>query len=409
MKRVVVTGLGAISAQGDNVLDIWTKVQNGISGISTIQNFEILNSITVKFGGEIKKSSLLYSHFSASDFRKNDLSILYALYAAEEAIKDSQLHNIQNKDDIGVFVGSGIGGLGFLEKNLISLQEKGKTSPFLLPGMLINLIGGQIAMKYKYTGVINSFSTACATGTNAIGEAYKYIQSGTSKIIIAGGSEGALTNIGISGFACMNALSERNGNPKTASRPWDKDRDGFVISDGAALLVLEEYEHAKARGAKIYAEITGYGISADAHHITSPDPNGRGAGRAMKMALSTAKQKLPNYINAHGTSTIVGDEVELRAIYNTFGDEAKKINISSTKSTTGHLLGATGALEVIFSVLSIQEGVIPPTVNLDNPSEYAKDWNLTANEKVKKEVTCVLSNSFGFGGYNACLIIEKIQ
>ncbi len=412
-RRVVITGIGALSPNGNNVSEIWNNVSNGISGLSKIENFELSDTIKSKIGGEIKETSSFFQNIDKSLLRRNDIFIVYSLFASQQAVEDAGLQNLSDevKDNIGVFIGSGIGGIKSMYANAFPVAEGKKITPFFIPGALINLAVGQVAMKYGFRGPANAFSTACATGNHSIGEAFKHIKFGTCDIILAGGSEASLCPLSIAGFDSMNALcSKYNSEPQKASRPWDSDRDGFVMSDGAATIVLEEYEHAKKRGAKIYAEITGYGLSCDANHITSPDPEGRGASKAMKMALNESKidAEQIDYINAHGTSTLAGDETELKAVEKIFRDHARKVSISSTKSTTGHLLGAAGALEAVLSIKAIKEGIIPPTINLDNPSQYCKDWNLTPHVAVEKNINWALSNSFGFGGFNACLVFKKI-
>lgn len=412
-RRVVVTGIGALSPNGVGVDEIWNNISNGVSGISKIENFELSQNIKCRVAGEIKKTSNFFETIDKGLLRRNDLFIIYSMFASQQAIEDANLQSLsqEEKENIGVFIGSGIGGMPSMYNNSFSVAEGKKISPFFIPGALINLAAGQVAMKNGFKGPANAFSTACATGNHTIGEAFKHVKYGTADIIVAGGTEGAISPLSIAGFDCMNALcSKYNSEPVKASRPWDVDRDGFIMSDGSATLVLEEYEHAKKRGARIYAEITGYGLSCDASHITSPDPEGKGASKAMKMAIKEAKINLNEiqYINAHGTSTPAGDETELKAIENTFGYDARKISISSTKSMTGHLLGAAGALEAVLAIKAIQESVVPPTINLDNPSEYCKDWNLTPHVAVQKNINCALSNSFGFGGFNACLVFKKV-
>lgn len=413
-RRVVVTGLGGWTAHGESVNEIFNNVVHGVSAISNIENFAVKDFIKPRIGGEIKLSqSALFEKYK-TELRRNDMFIVYGLYATQCAIEDAKLENISEeiKDRTGIIMGSGIGGLQNTQKASEMIFQDQRLTPFFIPSVLVNLLPGQVGIQYGFRGPINAISTACATGTNAVGEAMRLIKDDMCDIVIAGGSEAAVCNLGMAGFAAMKALSSSfNDTPEKASRPWDVARDGFVMSDGAVTLILEEYEHAKKRGAKIYAEVAGYGMSSDGHHITAPDPEGKGAANAFRMAIKTADESVENidYINAHGTSTGLGDEAELHAIYNVMGDAGKKVHISSTKSTTGHLLGAAGALEAMICVKAIEQGIIPPTINLDNPSEYCQDWNLTPHKKVQKELNVVVSNSFGFGGFNASLCFRKIK
>jgi 3-oxoacyl-[acyl-carrier-protein] synthase II len=351
-------------------------------------------------------------HISVKDARKMDLFIQYSLIAAIEAIQDSKLEiTEQNNHRIGVAIGSGIGGMPMIERSHDALLEGGprKISPFFIPGAIINMAAGQLSIRHGLKGPNIAVVTACTTGSHNIGLAARSIAYGDADVMIAGGAEMATSPLGLVGFVACRALSTRNEQPEKASRPWDKDRDGFVLGDGAGILILEEYEHAKKRGAPIYAELSGFGMSADAYHMTSPEPNGAGGVSAMTNALNDAKMNPSEvqYINAHATSTLAGDEVEALAIKNTFGEHAKKLAVSSTKSMTGHLLGAAGAVEAIFSILAIRDQVAPPTINLDNPSEGC-DLDFVPNTARKMRIDNVLSNSFGFGGTNGSLLFSRV-
>ncbi len=408
-KRIVVTGVGALTPVGSSAVESFNNAVNGVNGIGRITHFDA-SDFTVKIAGEVKSFDVT-KYISKKDVKRTDLFSVYALVAADDAIKQSGL-DLNNEDPyrIGVSVGSGIGGLSTIEKNNKSLLERGQrgVSPFFIPMAVINMAGGSIAIKWKIMGPNFSDVTACATGTHSIGLAARCIAYGDADVMICGGAEASITPLAISGFANMKALSTRNSEPQRASRPFDKDRDGFIVGEGAGVLVLESYEHAKARGAEILAEFAGLGMSDDAYHITAPDPEGKGAVYAMKMALNDAEINPSDvdYINAHGTSTYFNDLIETKAIKDVFKEHAYKMAISSTKSVTGHLLGAAGGVEAVFSVLSIKNGVIPPTMNLDNPDDGC-DLFYVPNSAIKKDISVAMSNSFGFGGTNAVLIFKK--
>ena len=418
MRRIVVTGMGAISPLGPSVETTWQALISSRSGISRIAAFNV-DDLPCKIAGLVYESTddtgFNYDKYlSPKEIRRNDKFIIYGIGASIQAIEDSGWMPKAQKDleTTGVLIGSGIGGLAMIEKSSILIHEKSikKTSPFFIPSSLINLLPGNIAMRYGFQGPNFSVVTACATGAHAIGEAARIIQNGEANVMVAGGSEAAVCRIGMAGFAAAKTLSTHfNDDPTKASRPWDQARDGFVMGDGAGVLVLEEYEHAKKRGAKIYTELVGYGATGDAHHITAPHPEGIGAYRAMELALKKAKLNPENidYINAHGTSTLVGDAIELKIVQKLFKNCLNKICMSSTKSSTGHLLGATGAVEAIFSILAINHNILPPTLNLTDPiDEIAID--LIPNIAKEKAVQIVMSNSFGFGGTNASLIFKSI-
>ncbi len=414
-RRVVVTGMGILSPLGRGLKTNWDKITNGVSGISTIKSFDttdfsarVAGQVPVGEGaGEFWPDSVL----SPKEQRHVDPFILYGLAAATDAVEDSG-YIPQTEEEMlrsGVLIGSGIGGLQSIEKGSILVHEQGprRLSPFFIPSALINLISGQVSIKYGFKGPNHAVVTACATGTHAIGDAMRIIKNNEADVMIAGGAEAAICPIGIAGFAQAKALSTHyNDNPTAASRPWDTGRDGFVMGEGAGVLVLEEYEHAKKRGAKIYAELVGYAMTGDAHHITAP--GGNGGLRAMQGALASAGLNPDDvdYINAHGTSTPLGDMVEFRAVKSVFGDN-KNVSMSSTKSCVGHLLGAAGAVEAIYSVMAIGTGVLPPTINLENPEEETAGFDLVPNVAKEKTVNIALSNSFGFGGTNGSLIFKK--
>ena len=415
MRRVVVTGIGMCSPFGYGCKISWEKLISSKSGIEKLKGFEI-NDLASKVGGQIcldgREDLFLDNCIEIKDKRKIETFIQYALSASKEAIADS---NWSPKDEnefsrTGVMIGSGIGGLDGIRKNAESLNKgPRKVSPFFIPSCLINLASGHVSIKYGFTGPNHSVVTACASGAHAIGDSARMIMLDHADVMVAGGSEAACTRFGIAGFSAMRALSTNfNDKPECASRPWDKDRDGFVMSEGSGILILEELEHAKSRSAKIYAEIIGYGLSGDGFHPTAPDPKGRGGTRAMKMAINESKLSLEdiNYINAHGTSTPLGDEIEYNSVRQIFEKSGEKIFMSSTKSSIGHLLGASGAVESIFSILAIKNNIIPPTLNLENPSIDSTKINLVPNTSLEKKVNCVLTNSFGFGGTNASLIFR---
>ncbi|MDX1757128.1 MAG: beta-ketoacyl-ACP synthase II [Marinobacter sp.] len=409
-RRVVITGLGMLSPLGNDVATSWDGIKAGRSGIGLIDRFDATDYNT-KIGGAVKDLDIS-PFLSPKDARKMDAFIHYGLIASQQAVEDSGLDACESLDPdrVGVAIGSGIGGLEFIEKNVIALSENGprKVSPFFVPASVINMISGNVAIKFGYQGPNIAITTACTTGTHNIGYAARTIAYGDADVMLAGGSEMATTRTGIAAFSAARALSTRNDEPEKASRPWDKERDGFVLSDGAGVLVLEELEHAKARGAQIYGEVIGFGMSDDAHHITAP--SGKGAEKAMQNAIRDAglAPSDVDYINAHGTSTQIGDVAEVDAVKNVFGDHAHKLAMSSTKSMTGHLLGAAGAVEAIFSLLAVRDGVLPPTINLDNPDEGC-DLDFVANESRQSDVRVALSNSFGFGGTNGTLIFRRYE
>jgi len=409
MRRVVVTGVGVVSPLGTGNAKNWEALVAGKSGIGPITRFDA-SDLPVKIAGEVKD-------FVAEDFidkkeiKKMDLFIQYSLAAAQFAMEDSGLViNEENAERVGVLVGAGLGGLPAIERYHTALLEGGykKISPFFIPMLIINLAPGHISIKYGAKGPNLSSVSACATGTHSIGDAYHMIRRGDADAMIAGGTESTVTPLGIGGFSVMKALST-NEDPAAASRPFERDRDGFILSEGAGIVILEEYEAAKARGAKIYGEVVGYGLSGDAYHLTTPAPGGEGAARCMKMALSSAKvnPEQVDYINAHGTSTHFNDLYETLAIKSVFGDHAKKLMVSSTKSMTGHLLGAAGGIEAIFALLTIQNSVVPPTINYDNPDPEC-DLDYVPNTARDAKVEYALSNSFGFGGTNASLLFRKV-
>ena len=409
-RRVVVTGVGMVSPVGNNVADTWAAVKNGKSGIAPITSFDV-SAYTTRFGGSIKDFDVSQS-IPLKDARKMDLFIQYGMAAGIEAITDSGLEvTDENRGRIGAAIGSGIGGIGSIEKTREILDTRGprKISPFFVPGSIVNMIGGNLSIKYGFQGPNIAIVTACTTGTHNIGVAGRMIQMGDADVMVVGGAEMATTPVGLGGFAAARALSTRNDDPEAASRPWDKDRDGFVLSDGAGVLVLEEYEFAKARGAKIYAELSGFGMSGDAHHMTSPPADGSGAAAAMKNAVKDAGINPGDidYINAHGTSTNAGDLAESTAVESVFGAAAKDVAVSSTKSMVGHLLGAAGAIEAVFCVLSIRDGVAPPTINLDNPAEGC-NLNYVPHNAQEKTIDIAMSNSFGFGGTNGTVIFNRV-
>ena len=420
MRRVVVTGLGMVTPLSSTVEGSWNKLINSISGIDTISGFEI-DDLASKIAGQVPDSTQDDGFnpsrcIEAKEQRKIDKFIMYAIDSADQAISDSGW-SVEKEVDAhrtGVLIGSGIGGLSSIENAANTLREKGprRMSPFFIPSCLINLASGQVSIRNNFKGPNVSVVTACSTGAHAIGDAARIIRANEADVMIAGGAEAAVTRLGISGFAAARALSTSyNDRPEEASRPWDEGRDGFIMGEGAGCVVLEEYEHAVARGAKIYAEILGYGLSGDAYHITAPSEDGDGGFRAMRAALENGKIKIGsiNYINAHGTSTPLGDEIELRAIKNLFKNNISNISISSTKSSIGHLLGAAGAVEAIFAILATVNNIVPPTLNLESPSEAAKGFDLVPLKAKKREINIALSNSFGFGGTNASLIVGKVK
>lgn len=419
MRRVVVTGLGLVTPLADGVETSWARLLDGQSGADTIKSFDA-SALATNYACEVPLGDGTDGTFNADaymapkDQRKVDDFILFGIAAAQQAVEDSGWvpETDEDKFRTGVLIGSGIGGLKSIAETAVMIKEKGprRVSPFFIPGALINLISGQVGIRYGFKGPNHSVVTACSTGAHAIGDASRLIKYGNADVMVAGGAEAAICEIGIAGFNACKALStKRADDPKSASRPYDGDRDGFVMGEGAGVVVLEEYEHAKARGAKIYAEVLGYGLSGDAYHITAPSEDGEGGERSMRMALDDAGLKPADvdYINAHGTSTMA-DTIELGAVERMMGDAASKVTMSSTKSATGHLLGAAGAIEAIFSVLAIRDQVAPPTINLDNPAvESAVD--LAPNAKREREINVALSNSFGFGGTNASVLFGKVS
>ena len=410
-RRVVVTGMGMITPVGNDVVTTWQNILAGKSGVSQIEHFDA-SDLACRICAPIKNFDVT-AYMSEKDARKRDTFIQYGMAAAMQAIEDAKLQvtNV-NAHRIGLAIGSGIGGLPSIERSHEVLLKSGprKISPFFIPSALINLTAGHLSIQYGMKGPNIALVSACTTGTHNIGVAARTIAYGDADVMVAGASEMSSTKLGIGGFAAMRALSTRNDAPEKASRPWDKDRDGFVLGDGAGVIVLEEYEHAKARGAKIYAELIGFGMSADAYHMTSPDPEGSGGAYSMTSALADAniRPQQVDYINAHGTSTPAGDELEVMGIKRAFGQHAYDLAVSSTKSMTGHLLGAAGSVEAIFCILAMRDQIAPPTINLDNPSDGC-DLNFVAHTAQKRSIKIALSNSFGFGGTNGTLIFKKVD
>ena len=414
LKRVVVTGIGALTPIGNNAQDFWNALAKGTSGAATITRFDI-EKFRTQFACEVKDLDVL-DHLDRKEARKMDPFTQYAMIVADEAVNDSGILETKfTPEDIGVIWGSGIGGLQVLEQEISNFSNGDGTprfNPFFIPKMIGDIAPGYISIKYGFRGPNFGTISACASSNNSIIDSFNYIRLGMAKAIITGGSEACVTPAAVGGFNSMKALSERNDSPATASRPFDADRDGFVLGEGAASLVLEEYEHAKARGAKIYGEILGGGLTADAHHITAPHPEGLGATNVMKNALKDAKIN-PNdidYVNVHGTSTPLGDVSETRAILGVFGEHAYNLNISSTKSMTGHLLGAAGAVEALACLSAINTGIVPPTINhFTDDDQFDKNLNFTFNKSQKREVKYALSNTFGFGGHNASVVMGKCE
>jgi len=419
MRRVVVTGLGLVTPLADGVEESWKRILDGQSGAGPITSFDA-SALATTYACEVPRGDGSNGTFNPDtymapkDQRKVDDFILFGIAAAQQAVEDSGWMPTEEADLIrtGVLIGSGIGGLKSIAETAVMIKEKGprRVSPFFIPGALINLISGQVSIRYGFKGPNHSVVTACSTGAHAIGDATRLIKYGNADVMVAGGAEAAICEIGIAGFNACKALSTKRGNdPKSASRPYDADRDGFVMGEGAGIVVLEEYEHAKARGAKIYAEVIGYGLSGDAYHITAPSETGEGGERSMRMALDDAGLTPADidYINAHGTSTMA-DTIELGAVERMLGDAASKVTMSSTKSATGHLLGAAGAIEAIFSILAIRDQVAPPTINLDNLAVETK-VDLAPNAKRERKINVALSNSFGFGGTNASVLFGKLD
>jgi len=414
LRRVVVTGLGALTPIGNTVQEYWDSLEKGISGAGPITKFNPEKHKT-KFACELKNFNV-EQFIEKKEARKMDPFTQYAMVASEQAVKDAKIDlDTVNKDRVGVIWGSGIGGLKTFEEEVMGYAKGDGTprfNPFFIPKMIVDIASGHISMKFGFRGPNFVTVSACASSTNAIIDAFNYIRLNKADIIVAGGSEAAITEAGIGGFNACKALSERNDSPTTASRPYDKERDGFVMGEGAGAIILEEYEHAKARGATIYAEMIGGGMSADAYHLTAPHPEGLGAKNVMINALSDAgiKPSDVDYINVHGTSTPLGDVGEVKAIQAVFGDSAYKLNISSTKSMTGHLLGAAGAIEAIASVLSIKYQTVPPTINHFTTDEaFDSKLNFTFNKAQKRTINVVLSNTFGFGGHNSSIVFRKLN
>jgi 3-oxoacyl-[acyl-carrier-protein] synthase II len=408
-RRVVVTGLGIVSPCGNTVAEGWKNVREGVSGITPIDQYDA-SAFSTRFAGTIRNFDA-GAYLEPKEARKCDPFMLYGIAAGVQAIRDAGLE-VKEADAhrYGVAVGSGIGGVNTIETNHSKLLEAGprRISPFFVPASIINMISGHLSIMYGMTGPNFAVVTACTTGTHSIGLAARLIQHGDVDVMIAGGAEYASTPLGLGGFCAARALSQRNDAPTKASRPWDRDRDGFVLSDGAGCVALEEYEHAKARGAKIYAEFVGFGMSGDAHHITAPLENGQGAYSCMLNAMRDAEvtPAQVDYVNAHGTSTELGDVAETVAIKRAFGDHAKRVAVSSTKSTTGHMIGAAGGAEAVFTVLALHEQVIPPTINLDNP-DPACDLDYTPNVARQAKLSVAISNSFGFGGTNGTVVFKR--
>ncbi len=421
MRRVAVTGLGLVTPLASGVTKSWERLVAGQSGIGAIQSFDV-SDLPCKIAGQVPYGESADGGFNpidyveAKDLRKNDRFIIFGIAAGQQAVEDSGWvpSDEYEQERTGVMVGSGIGGLETLADGAITVKERGprRLSPFFIPATLINLVSGQISIKYGFRGPNHAVVTACSTGAMAIGDAARLIAWDDADVMVAGGAEAAVCRIGVAGFAAARALSTGfNDTPERASRPWDRDRDGFVMGEGAGVVVLEELEHAKKRDAKIYAEVVGYGLSGDAHHVTAPAEDGHGAFRAMRNALQRAQLDPEDidYINAHGTSTPLGDEIELGAVKRLFGAHTARLSMSSTKSATGHLLGAAGAVEAIFSILAMNEGLVPPTLNLDTPSPACDGMDLVPHQARERTVRAALSNSFGFGGTNASVVLAAYR
>lgn len=419
MRRVVVTGLGLVTPLGIGIKNNWDGITGSKSGVSAIQSFDV-SDLRAKIAGQVPRGDAADGHFNADDYlppkdqRRVDDFIIFAMGAAVQAVEDAgwQPEEEEDLERTGVMIGSGIGGLQTIYEGSTLINERGprRVGPFFIPSALINLASGYVSIRYGFKGPNHAVVTACSTGAHAIGDASRMIMLDDADVMVAGGTEAAICRIGLAGFAAAKALSTNfNDTPEQASRPYDKGRDGFVMGEGAGIVVLEEYEHAKARGAKIYAEIVGYGMSGDAYHITAPAADGNGGFRSMRAALKRAELNPEDidYVNAHGTSTPLGDEIELGAVKRLFGDHAYKFAMSSTKSAIGHLLGAAGSVEAIYSILAIQNNVVPPTLNLDDPSDSC-DIDLVPHTAQERPVHRVLSNSFGFGGTNASLIFAEL-
>ena len=409
-RRVVITGIGVVTPLGNSVAEMWDNLLQCKCGIDRISAWDP-TGYDSQIAGEVKNFDPTPAFPNPKELRRTDRFSQFAIYAAYHAIKDSGLDlSKENPDAIGVFIGSGIGGLATTEEQHTVLLQKGpnKMSPFVIPMLILNMASGLVSMYYKLRGPNMATCTACATSSHAIGEAWRTIKMGDADVMIAGGAEATITPFGMGGFCAMRALSTRNDEPKRASRPFDRDRDGFVMSEGAGIVILEELEHALARGAKIYAEVAGYGNTGDANHMTAPDPEGRGAARCMAMALKHAglNPEDVDYINAHGTSTPLGDIAETKAIKLLFKEHAKKLAVSSTKGATGHMLGAAGAVELVICAKAIENNIAPPTINLDNPDPEC-DLDYVPNKPREMKINAVLNNSFGFGGHNACIALKR--
>ena len=411
-RRVVITGMGVVSPLGNDPETLWKNLLDGQCGIDNIQAFDV-SDYACQIAGEVLDLDPVEAFPTPKEIRRTDRYAQFGIYAGYQALKNSGLDlDNTNLDEVGAFIGSGIGGLSTLEKQHSVLMEKGpsRVSPFLIPMQILNMASGLFSMYHNLRGPNVATCSACATATHALGEAWRTIKMGDAKVMFAGGAEAAVTPVGIGGFSAMKAMSTRNNEPKRASRPFDAERNGFVMGEGAAVLALEELEHAKARGAEIYAELAGYGNTADAYHMTSPSPDGEGAARCMKMALRSAG--LPadsiNYINAHGTSTPQGDICETSAIKSVFGDHARQLCVSSTKGATGHMLGAAGAIEMSACALALRDQKVPPTINYENP-DPACDLDYVPNQAREMEIKAIMNNSFGFGGHNACVVAKKFD
>jgi len=421
MRRVAVTGMGLVTPLGCGVRACWDRLLAGQSGLSRIESFDV-SDLPSKIAGQIPHGTTAEGYFNANDYmapkdqRKLDRFIVYGMAAAQQAVEDAGWtpEDEESRDRTGVMIGSGIGGLETICEGAVTVHERGprKLSPFFIPAALINLVSGQVSIRYGFRGPNHSVVTACSTGAHAIGDAARLIGLGDADVMVAGGAEGAICRIGVAGFSAARALSTGyNDTPERASRPWDVGRDGFVMGEGAGVVVLEELEHARQRGAPIYGEVLGYGLSGDAYHITAPAEDGNGAYRAMQGALRSAglAPESIDYVNAHGTSTPKGDEIEVGAVKRLFGPTVSEVAISSTKSAIGHLLGAAGSVEAIFSIMTLNAGVVPPTLNLDTPSPGCADVNLVPHQPQERRVRYAMSNSFGFGGTNASLVVGAVR
>ncbi len=412
-RRVVITGLGAITPVGNSVESAWDAIINGRSGIGPVTEFDC-SELTTRIAGEVRDFDVT-EYIPAKDARRCDKFIHYGMAAGIQALRDSGLLDDDSRVDperVGFSIGAGIGGIATIEETRLIYENKGprRVSPFYIPGTIVNMIGGNLSIEYGFKGPNLSIVTACTTSTHNVGNAARLIAYGDADVMLSGGAEYATTPTALAGFMSAKAMSTRNDDPQAASRPWDEERDGFVLSNGAAMLVVEEYEHARRRGAPIYAELAGFGMSGDAHHMTAPPEDGEGAARCMKIALNDAGLDATevDYVNAHGTSTPLGDRAESDAIKTVFGEHAYKLAVSSTKSMTGHLLGAAGGIEALFTILAMRDGIAPPTINLENPSEGC-DLDYVPNTAREMSIRTAVSNSFGFGGTNGTLIFKKLQ